>query len=228
MKPAGVTGGSFLFENRTTALLMGLCPAIAVSARVVDALWMSASVLVVLVLASLAMAVVARVRGLSASAEDVPAAGPPTNRLGALLVSSALTGSVEVLLTAYAPEAAASLGIYVPLIAVSCLVLGGAENAGASGSVADACADAVFNGLAFAACLVSVALVREVLGAGTITLFAIGSFGGTMAVPALSRDPVRALGFTGGGLICLGYLAAVLRATRNRRAASARGKAGGP
>jgi len=224
MKPQGITGGSFLFENPATALVMGLCPAIAVTTRVMDALWMSAFVLVVLVLSALFMALIARAR-VSESGE-VQAATLGRQRLGALLITATLTGSIEVLLTAYIPEAIAGMGIYAPLIAVNCLVLSGAERATRAETVANGVADAVASGFGFACCLVLIALVREVLGAGTITLFPVGSFGGTIAVPGLSCDPIRALGLAGGGLLCLGYLAAALRSLQTRRANAMAGKAG--
>ena len=71
----------------------------------------------------------------------------------------------------------------------------------------------------FAAALVIIALVREPLGAGTITLFGVGAFRGTIEIPRLVEQPVRALGFAGGGLLCLGYLAGVVRAISRRAAA---------
>jgi Na+-translocating ferredoxin:NAD+ oxidoreductase subunit E len=220
LKPQGITSGSYLFDNPTTALIMGLCPAIAVSARVLDALWMSLSVALVLLLTSLALALVARARPRQedGSPEDERTA----LRIGALFMAAALTGAVEVLLTAYLPEASASLGIYAPLIAVNCLVLNIAEKAKASRSIGRSVLDALAAGLSFAGALIAIAFVREVLGAGTITFLPWPGFGGTVAVPGLSRNPIRALGFAGGGLLCLGYLAAGLRVARRRREAGAK------
>jgi Na+-translocating ferredoxin:NAD+ oxidoreductase subunit E len=226
MKSQGITGGSFLFEDPTAAIIMGLCPAIAVSARVLDSLWMSACVLVVLVLSSLCMALVAR--GRAAFGDAGQAANPGVYRLGALLVTAVLTGCVEIILTAYVPQAIASLGIYAPLIAVNCLVLGGTERAYGSGSIADGVTDAIASGFGFACCLVLIALIREVLGAGTITLFPVGSFDGTVALPGLSQDPVRALGLAGGGLLCLGYLTAIVRSIPARHTRVGDGKVGSP
>jgi Na+-transporting NADH:ubiquinone oxidoreductase subunit NqrD len=81
-------------------------------------------------------------------------------------------------------------------------------------------------GVGFAALLVLIALVREVLGAGTITLFPVGGFGGTLEIPGLADQPVRALGLAGGGLLCLGYFAAAAREIAKRAAARpARGEA---
>ena len=190
-------------------ILVGLCPAIAVSVRVIDALWMSAGVASVLVLSSLCMSFVAR-------REDSGLAAPEPERphrrfLAALVVTSFLTASFELLLMTVAPETSASLGIYAPLIAVNCLVVGKARAAGRSVAPRRVLVDAIGTGIGFAACLLVIAPLREIVGAGTITLFAVGGFRGVVAIPSMFDDPARALGFAGGGLLCLGYLAALAR-----------------
>ena len=208
-------------RNPVAVLMLGLCPAAAVSARVIDALWMSSGVIVVLLLSSLAMVLVAR-RG-HGNAPGAP--GEMTRGFGALVISSFLTAAFEAVLLAVWPDAAASLGIYAPLIAVNCLVFAGMDTASRSwgvsmsrgASVGAVMADACGKGLGFAACLVLIALLREALGAGTITLFPMGSFRGIVAIPLLSDEPARALGFAGGGLLALGYLAGLSRAAGMRR-----------
>lgn len=210
--------GSFSGQRPAAAepslLFLGLCPAIAVSVRVMDALWISAGVVLVLVLSDLALWLLAR-EGPPGQ-EDRPAA-----LLRALLITSFLTASLEALLLARAPSASASLGIYAPLVAVNCLVLGrgGASRAAPRSSIITA----LGRGIRFALALVLIAVVREVLGAGTITLVPMASFGGTIAVGGLVDQPVRALGLAGGALLCLGYLAGAARAItgRARRPATA-------
>lgn len=196
--PHGAPGASLLF--------LGLCPAIAVSVRVIDAVWMSAGVILVLALSSLAMSLLSG-----------PPGGGPTGRwLRALVLTSLFTASFEAALLAFAPAASAALGIYTPLIAVNCLVLG----VGSPGSSAAPPGKSLLSGLAlgakFAAALVLIALVREVLGAGTITLFRAGSFTGIIEIPRVVDQPARALGAAGGGLLCLGYLAGAFRAIVRR------------
>ena len=137
--------------------------------------------------------------------------------LAALVLSSCLTACFEIVLLAVAPEASAGLGIYVPLIAVNCLVLTVIDTSATAPSLGRSLLDTAGNGARFAACLVALGLVREVLGAGTITLFPLPGFSGTFVLGALSRDPARALSFAGGGLLCLGYLAALLRTAKERR-----------
>ena len=204
-------------ENRFVVLLLGLCPAAAVSARVIDALWMSLGVFLVLVLSSLCIALIARM-----ARDQREAAGaqvPPGRWIGALLISSCLTASFEVVLVAFAPEASGSLGIYAPLIAVNCLVLTRIDASGQGGSLGKTLLRSASSGAGFAGALVAIGLVRELLGAGSITLFAAGSFSGTVVIPNLFDAPARALGYSGGALLCLGYLAALVRVLRRRRAA---------
>jgi Na+-translocating ferredoxin:NAD+ oxidoreductase subunit E len=202
-------------ENQIVVLLVGLCPAAAVSVHVIDALWMSVGVLFVLVLSAVAMTLLARWGG---PAEGEPRAGASAARwLGALGISSGLTASFEIVLLALSPQASTALGIYAPLIAVNCLVLGRIDAYSRGRSLVGSTLDAVGNGLGFAAFLVLIALVREVFGAGTITLFPVGGFSGVLPVPGLVDDPARALGFAGGGLLCIGYLAGAAQAVRRRR-----------
>jgi Na+-translocating ferredoxin:NAD+ oxidoreductase subunit E len=199
-------------ENPVGMLLLGLCPAAAVSVRVIDALWMSAGVMAVLLLARLCMSLITRT---AVEGSDPPALNGQW--LGALVIASCLTACFEIVLLAAAPAASATLGIYAPLIAVNCLVLGREGTARRGSSLLKECVDALGQGLGFTACLVLIAVVRESLGAGTLTLFPMGSFNGILSVPFLSRDPARALGAAGGGLLCLGYLAAAARLLSRRR-----------
>jgi electron transport complex protein RnfE len=208
----------------SSLLFLGLCPAIAVSVRVIDALWMSAGVTFVLVLSSLAMSLLAREGGAGGNSGDDTGGAPgwnagPAGLLRALIITSLLTTFFEAALLVQAPSVSASLGIYAPLIAVNCLVLGfdlpGTSRSAPGASVAAA----LRRGIGFAMALVLIALVREVIGAGTITLFPIASFGGTIAIPGLVEQPARALGGAGGALLCLGYLAAAARAAAARPAA---------
>ena len=151
--------------------------------------------------------------------------GQPRVCCAALLITSFLTAFFEAVLLVRAPSASASLGIYAPLVAVNCLVLGRRRRSrhlppwGHRSSARWAGA----SGLPLA--LVLIALVRELLGAGTITLFPLAAFRGTVAVGGLVDEPVRALGLAGGALLCLGYLAGAARAITARAAGKGAGEA---
>ena len=217
----------FIRNNPVAAVLIGLCPAAAVTGRVIDALWMSLGLVFVLVLTRVSEAIL---RGLNKAPSGQRPSRPEPLRhtqssqsltagwLGRLFLASCFTASFEVILQAFAPDESASLGIYVSLIAINCIVLDRVSEQRALGApkatgteILRALQDSIAVGAGFALSLMVISLVREVLGAGTITLFPVGSFGGTVVVGNVSLEPARALIYTGGGFLCLGYLAGVAR-----------------
>lgn len=217
-----ILGGVFR-KNPVAVLLVGLCPAAAVTTRVIDALWMSVGVFSVLILSRLCLSVLAALRGerTDAATGDIRGEGSAPGRwLGALLLSSSLTACFELILLAFAPGESASLGIYTPLIAVNCIVLDRVDPRGERSTIPASLLDACGLGLGFALALVLISVVRESLGAGTITLFAAGAFSGTIEIHGLSSAPARAVGYAGGGLLCLGYLAGAARLLRRGPAAT--------
>jgi len=200
-------------EAPAVLLLLGFLPSVVVAVRVVDALWMSAGVLLV----SIGSAVARSLLDWSSGSPGVPTGDQTARWLRALLVSSLLTAAFEALLLALDPAASAALGIYAPLVAVNLLAVG---TDASSPRPLRAALGALYRGAWYAAGLVVVAFARELLGAGTITLFPAGGFGGTIVVSALLDQPVRALGLAGGGLLCMGYLAAAVRAVTARKTGS--------
>jgi len=197
-------------EAPAVLLLLGFLPSVVVAVRVVDALWMAAGVLLV----SIGSAVARSLLDWSSGSPGASTVGQTARWLRALVVSSLLTAAFEAALLAVAPAASAALGIYAPLVAVNLLAVG---TDAASPRPLRAALGALHKGAWYAAGLVVVAFAREVLGAGTITLFPAGGFGGTIVVSALLDQPVRALGLAGGGLLCMGYLAAAVRAVSARK-----------
>lgn len=215
----GFTKGLFR-DNPVAVTLIGLCPAAAVTGRVIDALWMSVGLIFVLVLTRLSQTILQAMLALteSASQSSPSTEARPFRWLGSLVFASCFTASFELILLAFVPDESASLGIYVPLIAVNCILL---ERFAASGNrepvrnigrdIAKSLQESGGLGVGFAISLIAISLVRETLGSGTITLFPIGSFAGTIEAGNVSLAPARALAYAGGGLLCLGYLAGAAR-----------------
>ncbi len=180
-------------ENPLAAYLVGLCPALAVSNRLAGALLLAAVMLFALLGTGIASVALERLL-------------PPRLRLPArLLVASALVSAAQHLLGTAAPTLSAGLGIYLPLLAVNCLLLGSAG----AGSFSQEVLEAAGRGAAFASALAAIALVREVLGAGTITLFPVGHFRGLVSIRGL--PPARVLAAAPGALLLLGYASALVR-----------------
>ncbi len=197
-------------------LFLGLCPAIAVAVRVIDALWMSAGVILVLVLSDLAMSLLARGGGRRQSGDS--AGVTARGLLRALVITSFLTASLRSRCFWRAPRRPAHHWASMRRsIAVNCLVLGqglpGVTKAGRRclRDYGIRQGPEVRRWRSF-----SLPWCGRCSGAGTVTLFPVGGFGGTIEVHRLVDQPVRALGFAGGGLLCLGYLAAAARAIASR------------
>jgi electron transport complex protein RnfE len=224
--------GGWLQENPVAAMLVGLCPAAAVTGRVIDALWMSLGLVFVLVLTR-ASRVILHLLLNEPDASGVVSRQPGPRFLGPqwlgmLFLASCFTASFELIMSAFAPQESAALGIYIPLVAVNCIVLERVAETSSRGAAQDpgarifrALGGAAAGGAGFAVSLVVISVVRETLGSGTITLFPMGAFGGTIVVAGISGAPARALLYAGGGFLCLGYLAGVVRLAgrllRNRR-----------
>ncbi|MGD8114446.1 MAG: electron transport complex subunit RsxE, partial [Sphaerochaetaceae bacterium] len=123
-----------------------------------------------------------------------------------IVIIAAFVTIVEMMMHAFAPSIYSSLGIFLPLIVVNCIILGRAEAFANKNSIVDSFLDAIGMGVGFTLALLLIALIREVFGSGTITLFAMGSFDGVIEIPILYTYPVRVLTLAAGALLLMGYL----------------------
>ncbi len=185
-----------LRENPIFVLALGLCPSLAVSTSVNNALGMSAATFLVLFGSNLMISL------LRKSIPDdihIPAY---------IVIIATFVTIIDLAMQAYLPALSKSLGIFIPLIVVNCIILGRAEAFASKNSVSASLIDAVAMGLGFTVGLTSIALVREVLGAGTITLFPDG---GVLRIPGLADSPALIFAFPAGALIVVGFLQAFFR-----------------
>lgn len=190
-----------------SVLLLGLCPVLAVTTRLSTTLWMAAALVAVLLASTLVSSLVGLIgKGRGASARWLPA----------VLVTGAAATGAQLLLRAYAPGAAEALGLYLPVLAVNCLVTCRAESAARGEPPGSALLSALLDGAVLAAVMVVIAAVREVLGRGTLTLFPAGRFPGTVVVPGLAGAPARAVLLGAGALVAAGYAAGLLSLFRGR------------
>lgn len=190
-----VTKGLFR-ENPVFVIMLGLCPTLGVSTQVVNAIGMGAGVLFVLVFSNI---FVSLLRRFIPNSIRIPSY---------IVIIAAFVTIVEMVMHAYAPAIYKSLGIYLPLIVVNCIILGRAEAFASKNTVLDSFLDAIGMGVGFTLALILIALIREVFGAGTITLFPIGSFDGVIEIPVLHIYPVRVMTLAAGALLLMGYLKA--------------------
>ena len=194
-------------ENPTFVIMLGMCPTLGVSTMVSNALGMGASVIFVLLFSNILISLLRKVI-------------PDTVRIPAyIVIIASLVTIVEMVLHAFVPSVYAALGVYLPLIVVNCIILGRAEAFANKNTVLDSALDAIGMGVGFTLSLTLIALIREVLGSGTITLFPVGGWDGVIELPLLSESPVRVLALAPGALLVMGYLKALFTWKQNRRAA---------
>jgi len=186
----------FFKENPVFIIMLGLCPTLGVSTQVVNSIGMGAGVLFVLIFSNIFISLL---KNVIPNSVRIPSY--------VVIIASFVT-IVEMVMHAYAPSIYKALGIYLPLIVVNCIILGRAEAFANKNSVLDSFLDAVGMGVGFTLALFLIALIREVFGSGTITLFAVGNFDGVIEIPVLYTYPVRIMTLAAGALLLMGYLKA--------------------
>jgi len=150
-----------IVENPTFALVLGLCPTLAVSNTVQNALGMGIAATFVLLGSNMIISALRRFL-------------PPAIRIPCYIVIIAtFVTMVELFMKAYLPALDKALGIFVPLIVVNCIVLGRAEAFANKNKVIDSIADALGIGAGFTLALIIIATIRESLGAGLGVLMMI-------------------------------------------------------
>lgn len=205
MKVKELTKG-ILRENPVFIIMLGMCPTLGVTTQVINALGMGAGVIFVLTCSNI---LISALKNIIPDSVRIPCY---------IVIIASFVTIVEMFLHAFAPSIYAALGVYLPLIVVNCIILGRAEAFASKNSVADSLLDGIGMGLGFTLALTLIALIREVLGKGTITVFAIGGFDGVISVPLLKDWPVRVMALAPGALLLMGYLKAFFNRLSEKKA----------
>lgn len=179
-------------NNPTFRLVLGLCPTLAVTTSLENALGMGLAATFVLVSSN---ALVSALRRLIPGAVHIPCY---------IVIIATFVTAVDLLMQAYLPALSASLGIFIPLIVVNCIILGRAEAFACKNPVVDSIADGLGSGVGFTLALSLIASVREIVGAGTLTVW------GDVALKGLNPGPVTLAILPAGGFITLGLLLALI------------------
>ena len=182
-----------IFKNNPTfRLVLGLCPTLAVTTSLENALGMGLAASFVLVCSN---GLVSALRKVIPDAVHIPCY---------IVIVAAFVTTTDLLMQAYLPALSESLGIFIPLIVVNCVILGRAEAFACRNGVVDSLADGLGTGLGFTLSLALVAAVREVGGAGPLTVW------GDLAVRNIHSHAVVLAILPAGGFITLGLLLALI------------------
>ncbi len=180
-----------LRKNPIFVIMLGLCPFLAISKSVEDAIWMTLAFGFVLLGSCL---VTSLLRRLIPKNVRIP--------IFVVVISSFVT-ITELIIRAYSPTLREHLGIFLPLITVNCIVLGRVEAFSSKRPVLESLADAVGMTAGFGLAIVSISVIRELLGSGGISLFG-HSF-------VLLSQPASGFLLSPGGFLVMGGMLALLK-----------------
>lgn len=145
-----------LKENPTFVMMLGMCPTLGVTTSALNGMGMGLATMFVLILSNIA---ISALKNLIPDMVRIPSY---------IVVIASLVTMVELIIKAYFPSLHASLGIFIPLIVVNCIILGRAEAFAAKNTVFDSMLDAIGMGLGFTLSLTLLGSVREALGLGSV------------------------------------------------------------
>lgn len=183
-------------ENPVYRLALGLCPVLAVTTSALNGIAMGLATLFVLLSANI---MVSMLRNVIPGNVRIPSY---------IIVIATFVSIVDFTMNAYLPDIHSTLGIFIPLIVVNCLILGRAEVFAGRNKIVPAISDALGMGLGFTLALFSIAAVREIFGAGT--LFAGTPLGFNIMGP--TYQPATLMVLAPGGFITIGVLMGLFNA----------------
>lgn len=173
----------FVKDNPTFVLVLGVCPTLATTTSAMNGLEMGLATMFVLVLSNIAISLVA------------PAVPDKVRIPSYIVIIATFVTVLQLLMQAYVPAVYETLGLFIPLIVVNCIVLGRAEAFANKNSVIDSACDGLGIGLGFTMSLTVIGIVREILGSGSVF--------GWKFIPG---DGILAFVMAPGAFLVLGYL----------------------
>lgn len=188
MKYFNIIYNGIVKENPTFVLLLGMCPTLATTTSAINGMSMGLATMFVLVCSNF---VISLMKNTVPDKVRIPVF---------VVVIASFVSTLQMLMEAYLPSVNSSLGLYIPLIVVNCIILGRAESfACKNGPVASLC-DGIGIGIGFTLALTLLGMVRELIGAGSVFDF------------KLLPDTCNVLLFVlpPGAFITLGYLIAIV------------------
>ena len=185
-------------QNPVLVQLLGMCSTMAITTSFFNGLGMGVSVLIILTLSNIFIALLRKII-------------PNEVRIACFIVVIAgFVTCVDLLLKAFVPALSSSLGVFIPLIVVNCIILGRAESFSYKNGVVASFFDGIFQGIGYTVVLLAMCIIRELLGAGTFGGGILGPDGkGIQIIP--SQFPAGMLTLPVGGFLVLACLIAAMQ-----------------
>ncbi len=149
-------------ENPTFVLVLGMCPTLGTTTSAANGFGMGAATMAVLIMSNI---VISLIKNLIPDKVRIPAF---------IVVIASFVTVIQMLMQAYVPSLYASLGVFIPLIVVNCIILGRAEAFASKNGAFDSALDGVGIGVGFTLSLTVIGAVREILGSGSIFGVSLG------------------------------------------------------
>jgi len=184
-------------SNPVLVLLLGLCPTLAVSTSIDNAFGMTAAVLFVLISSNI---IVSLIRKFTPERVRIPVF---------IVIIATLVTIVDLSMQAFLPALSKSLGIFIPLIVVNCIILGRAEAFASKNKLPNSIMDALGMGIGFGIAITIISFFRQVIGTGDLTIFDIK----ILQVPGLIDNPMSIFILPMGAFLVVSILIATLRYT---------------
>ena len=186
-----------IITNPVFVLVLGLCPTLAISTSVGNALGMSLGVVIVLLGSN---AIIAAIRRIIPNIVRIPIF---------IVIIATMVTIVNLIFHANFPDLYESLGIYLPLIVVNCIVLGRAEAFASKNPIVHAIADALGMAVGFMLALLMISSIRQTLGTGSLSVFGFHFF----TLPVLGKHPITIFILPYGAFLVIALLMALFRRT---------------
>ena len=196
-------------NNPVLVQVLGMCSTMAITTSFFNGLGMGISVLVILTLSNVIIAAMRKII-------------PDKIRIAMFIVVIAgFVTCVDLLIQAFVPALSESLGVFIPLIVVNCIILGRAEAFSYKNGIGASFWDGIFQGFGYTVVLLIMCIIREFLGAGTILgglleigedgqlAFGLGTAAGIQVLP--EQFPIGMLTLPVGGFLVLGCLIALMQ-----------------
>ena len=192
-------------ENPLFVTLLGTCPALATTTSVESALGMGFLFLFVLIGSNV---VISLLRKIIPDQVKIPCY---------IVIIATFVTIVKMLSEAFLPELYQTLGVFISLIVVNCIVLGRAEAYASKNNVLDSFFDAIGNGLVYTMAIMIIALFREVLGTGGITIGVVLNFLPFVEFLPLKDFAISLFTMPAGAFLVLGVVLGVISAIKNKK-----------
>ena len=184
-----------LKENPIFVLVLGMCPSLAVTTSAINALGMGLATTFVLLMSNM---LISLLKNVIPNKVRIPAY---------IVVIATFVTIVDLVLKGFVPPLAESLGLFIPLIVVNCIVLGRAEAFASKNTVVDSMLDGIGMGLGFTLSLFVIGSIREILGSGSFLGFSI---------PFMKGNEILVFVLAPGAFIVLGFMMALVRKLQNK------------